>query len=193
VTLADLFGDKQTLIVYGFMFGQQRDRPCLYVYLADEFMGRKDSRHRAVRGFCHARSLADRAADRRQAFARVDEATKLQVYSDNDGDTCDYVSAEDADVPAYNVFTPKSGAIHHFWGGEMGSDMADPGHDQRGALGWEAACRTPFLFDSAAVRPLARHSHRLPRHEQKAPPSERCNRRLITQPTYREATGRTLS
>jgi predicted dithiol-disulfide oxidoreductase (DUF899 family) len=119
--------------------------------------------------------------------------TKLQVYSDNDGDTCDYVSAEDADVPAYNVFTPKSGAIHHFWGGAMGSDMADPGQDQRGALGWEAACRTPFLFDSAAVRPLARHSHRLPRHEQKAPPSERCNRRLITQPTYREASGRTLS
>ena len=28
VTLADLFGDKDTLIIYSYMFGPQRERPC---------------------------------------------------------------------------------------------------------------------------------------------------------------------
>src|SRR5687767_679423 len=28
VTFADLFGDKQTLVVYSYMFGPQRERPC---------------------------------------------------------------------------------------------------------------------------------------------------------------------
>ncbi len=28
VTLADLFGDKNTLIIYSYMFGPQRERPC---------------------------------------------------------------------------------------------------------------------------------------------------------------------
>ena len=28
VMLADLFGDKQTLVIYSYMFGPQRERPC---------------------------------------------------------------------------------------------------------------------------------------------------------------------
>ena len=28
VSLADLFGDRQTLIIYSYMFGPQRERPC---------------------------------------------------------------------------------------------------------------------------------------------------------------------
>src|SRR3954453_16178688 len=28
VTLADLFGDKQTLAIYSYMFGPQREQPC---------------------------------------------------------------------------------------------------------------------------------------------------------------------
>ena len=60
--------------------------------------------------------------------------SKLKVYSDTDGDfTRDYVSAEDADVPAYNVFTRNGGTIRHFWSGEMSGEMADPGQDPRGA------------------------------------------------------------
>jgi predicted dithiol-disulfide oxidoreductase (DUF899 family) len=60
--------------------------------------------------------------------------TKLKLYSDDDGAfTRDYVSAEDADVPAYNVFTREDGAIRHFWSGEMGGETADPGQDPRGA------------------------------------------------------------
>ena len=58
----------------------------------------------------------------------------LRLYSDVSGDfTRDYVSADDADVPAFNVFTRRDGSMRHFWSGEMGSETADPGQDPRGA------------------------------------------------------------
>ena len=58
----------------------------------------------------------------------------LKICSDTSGDyTRDYVSAEDADVPGFSIFTRKSGSIRHFWSGEMGSETADPGQDPRGA------------------------------------------------------------
>jgi predicted dithiol-disulfide oxidoreductase (DUF899 family) len=58
----------------------------------------------------------------------------LKIYSDSSGDyTRDYVSADEADIPAFNVFTRRDGAVRHFWSGEMGSETADPGQDPRGA------------------------------------------------------------
>jgi predicted dithiol-disulfide oxidoreductase (DUF899 family) len=76
----------------------------------------------------------------RAPVARLIEAKKARgwtqhrIYSDPTGDyTRDYVSAEDADVPGYNVFTRRNGSIRHFWAGEMGALTADPGQDPRGA------------------------------------------------------------
>jgi len=76
----------------------------------------------------------------RSPIARLIEAkkargwTRHKVHSDVSGDyTRDYVSAADADVPGYNVFTRRDGVIRHFWGGEMGGVTADPGQDPRGA------------------------------------------------------------
>jgi predicted dithiol-disulfide oxidoreductase (DUF899 family) len=72
--------------------------------------------------------------DRLLAFKRERGWRHLRLYSDTDGGyTRDYVSAEDADVPAYNVFTRRGDTIRHFWSGEMGMKTADPGQDPRGA------------------------------------------------------------
>ena len=39
----------------------------------------------------------------------------LRLYSDTGGDfTRDYVSADDADMPAFNVFSRRDGTIRHF-------------------------------------------------------------------------------
>ena len=57
------------------------------------------------------------------------------MFSDESGDyTRDYVSADDADMPGYNVFVRRDGTISHFWSDEIGFDMADPGQDPRGAV-----------------------------------------------------------
>ena len=72
----------------------------------------------------------------------------LRLYSDLEGDfTRVYVSADDADIPAFNIFSRRDDSIRHFWSGEMGSASADPGQDPRGAPDlmpiWTILDRTP--------------------------------------------------
>jgi predicted dithiol-disulfide oxidoreductase (DUF899 family) len=130
-TLSDLFGDKQTLVIYSYMFGPQREKPCPS---CTSFMGTwaaklADVEQRIAFAFV-ARSPIARLVDAKQARGW----TQHKIYSDASGDyTRDYVSAADADMPGYAVFTRRDGAIRHFWSGEMGSATADPGQDPRGA------------------------------------------------------------
>jgi predicted dithiol-disulfide oxidoreductase (DUF899 family) len=131
VGFADLFGDKQTLVIYSYMFGPQRERPCpMCTSLMSSWEEKVSDIEQRVAFAMVARSPIERLVKAKQARGW----TKLKLYSDTQGDfTRGYVSAEDADVPAYNVFTRKDGAIRHFWSAEMGSETADPGQDPRGA------------------------------------------------------------
>jgi predicted dithiol-disulfide oxidoreductase (DUF899 family) len=131
VRFADLFGDKQTLVVYSYMFGPQRKRPCpRCTTLMSSWDGEAPDIEQRVAFAMTARSPIERLI----AFKRERGWNNLKLYSDIAGDyTRDYVSGEDADVPAFNVFTRKDGAIRHFWAGEMGGTTADPGQDPRGA------------------------------------------------------------
>ena len=128
---ADLFGDKQTLVVYSYMYGPKRKRPCpMCTSLMSAWDGEAPDIEQRVAFAMVARSPIERLA----AFKRERGWRNLKLYSDAGGDyTRDYVSADDADIPAFNVFTRKGGAIRHFWSGEMSADTADPGQDPRGA------------------------------------------------------------
>jgi len=131
VTLTDLFGDKDTLIIYNYMFGPQRQNPCpsctSFMATWDGKMADIDQR---VSFVMVARSPIDRLIAAKQARGW----TRLRIFSDMSGDyTRDYVSAEDDDVPGYTVFTRRDGQIRHFWSGEMSGEMSDPGQDPRGA------------------------------------------------------------
>ena len=51
----------------------------------------------------------------------------LKLYSDTSGEyTRDYVSAEDADMPAYNVFTRRDGLIRLFWSSKAAQRQQTP-------------------------------------------------------------------
>jgi predicted dithiol-disulfide oxidoreductase (DUF899 family) len=132
VTLSDLFGDRDTLAIYSYMFGPQREAPCP---MCTSFMGGfehkiADVRQRVAVAFT-ARSTIDRLIEAKRARGWTD----LPVFSDVTGEyTRAYVSADDADMPAYNVYTRSDGAIRHFWSEEISGDMADPGQDPRGAV-----------------------------------------------------------
>ncbi len=132
VSIDDLFGDHDALVIYSYMFGPQREAPCP---MCTSFMGGfdhkvDDLRQRVAIAFT-ARSSIDRMIAAKQARGWKD----LPIFSDPSGDyTRDYVSAEDADAPALNVFVKRDGVIHHFWSEEVGFDMADPGQDPRGAI-----------------------------------------------------------
>jgi predicted dithiol-disulfide oxidoreductase (DUF899 family) len=130
-SFADLFGDKQTLVAYSYMYGPQRQRPCpMCTSLMSAWDGEAPDIEQPVAFAMVARSPIERLI----AFKQERGWQSLKLYSDPSGEyTRDYVSAEDEDVPAFNVFTRRDGTIRHFWSGEMGFETADPGQDPRGA------------------------------------------------------------
>ena len=130
VSLADLFDGKDTLIIYSYMFGPARKKPCpsCTSYMGTWEQKMADIQQRA--GFVMmARSPIERLIEAKKARGW----THLKMVSDTEGAfTRDYVSAEDADMPGYTVFSRRDGKIRHFWSGEMSGAMADPGQDPRG-------------------------------------------------------------
>jgi predicted dithiol-disulfide oxidoreductase (DUF899 family) len=132
VALSDLFGEHDTLAIYSYMFGPDREAPCpMCTSLMGSFEHKiPDIRQRVAVGFT-ARSPIERLIDAKRARGWIN----MPIFSDVSGDyTRAYVSAEDADVPAYNVFTRKDGVIRHFWSDEISGDMSDPDQDPRGAV-----------------------------------------------------------
>ena len=131
VTFAELFGDKQTLVVYSYMFGPQRNRPCP---MCTSLMSAWDGEARDVEQRVAFAMTARSPIERLLAFKKERGWKNLKLYSDMSGAyTRDYVSAEDADTPAFNVFTRKGGTIRHFWASELSGKTADPDQDSRGA------------------------------------------------------------
>jgi predicted dithiol-disulfide oxidoreductase (DUF899 family) len=128
---SDLFGDKQTLAIYSYMYGPKREQPCpMCTSLLSAWDGEAADVDQRIALVIVARSPIERLV----AFKKERGWRDLKLYSDTGGDyTRDYVSADDADIPAFNVFTRRDGTIRHFWSGEMGAKTADPGQDPRGA------------------------------------------------------------
>ena len=131
VGFADLFGDKPTLVIYSFMYGPQRKQGCP---MCTSQMSAWDGIALHVKQRAAFVMTARSPIERILAYANQRGWENLRLYSDPTGDyTRDYVSAEDADMPGYNVFTRKDGAIRHFWRGEGGKETADPGQDPHDA------------------------------------------------------------
>lgn len=133
VSFADLFGDKQTLLVYSYMFGPQRERPCpMCTSLLSAWEGEARDIEQRIALAVVARSPLERLV----AFKKERGWRDLKLYSDTTGEfSRDYhaLTPEGGDDAGCNVFTRRDGAIRHFWSGEMGFDSADPGQDPRGA------------------------------------------------------------
>ena len=131
ITFEQMFGDKQTLAVYSMMYGPKRERPCP---MCTSLLSAWDGEARDIEQNIALAVVARSPIERLAAFKRERGWRSLKLHADVGGDyTRDYVSKEDADIPAFNVFTRRDGTIRHFWSGEMGATTADPGQDPRGA------------------------------------------------------------
>ncbi len=131
VRISELFGDKDTLVIYSMMFGPQRERACpMCTAMLTSWEGTARNLRERVALAVTARSPVKRLLE----FREERGWQNLQIYSDTKGDyTRAYVSADDGDVPGLTVFTRGDGTVRHFWSGEMSGEMADPGQDPRGA------------------------------------------------------------
>lgn len=132
-SFADLFGGKNTLVVYSYMFGPQRERPCpMCTSLLSAWDGEVPDILQRVALAVVARSPIERLV----AFKRERGWRHLPLYQDVSGEfSRDYhaLTENGGDDAAFNVFTRNGGTIRHFWGGEMNGASADPGQDPRGA------------------------------------------------------------
>ena len=132
VKFSELFGKHDTLVIYNYMFGPERERPCP---MCTAFLGPLDANAADILQRVGLAVVARSPIERLVAFKRERGWRHLPLYCDvTEEFGRDYGSwTKDGDNPGYNVFTRKDGVIRHFWGGEMGGVTADPGQDPRGA------------------------------------------------------------
>jgi predicted dithiol-disulfide oxidoreductase (DUF899 family) len=134
VGLPELFGDKDTLFVYNWMYGPKRQRPCpMCTALLSSLNGNADHIRQRI-----ALAVVGLSPIERQIAFKVERGwTHLPMYADVNGNfSRDYHAIMDdgTDTAAQNVFVRRDGTIRLFWGEEMGFGTADPGQDPRGAV-----------------------------------------------------------
>jgi predicted dithiol-disulfide oxidoreductase (DUF899 family) len=131
VRFTTLFGGRETLMVYSMMYGPQRKSPCpSCTSFLSAWNGTAVNLRERVAIAVTARSPIERLRE----FKMQRGFRNLPFLSDASGDyTRTYVSAEDADIPGFSVFTRRDGKVCHFLSGEMSGEMSDPGQDPRGA------------------------------------------------------------
>jgi predicted dithiol-disulfide oxidoreductase (DUF899 family) len=145
VRLSELFGDKETLMVYSMMFGPQRKSACPSCSsFLSSWNGVAVNLRERVAMAVTARSPIERLAE----YKKQRGLGNLRFFSDGSGNyTRIYVNADDADVPGFSVFTRRDRKIRHFYSGEMSGAMSDPGQDPRGApdmdMLWQMLDYTP--------------------------------------------------
>jgi predicted dithiol-disulfide oxidoreductase (DUF899 family) len=131
--LAGLFGDKQTLLIYSYMFGPQRERPCP---MCTANLGAVDRNARDFEQRAALAVVARSPLERLLAVKAERGWQALRLYTDlNEAYSRDYLGLEPdgSESGVLNVFTRRDGVIRHFWMDEITPDAADPGQDQRGS------------------------------------------------------------
>src|ERR1700677_3172361 len=130
---AGLFGDKETLGVYSYMFGPERARPCP---MCTNTLGAWEGNAADIGQRISLAVVARSPIERLLRWKHDRGWRDLKLYSDLNGAySRDYFGLlpNGSEMPSFNVFTRRDGTIRHFWGGEMTHATADPAQDPRGA------------------------------------------------------------
>jgi predicted dithiol-disulfide oxidoreductase (DUF899 family) len=125
VKFSELFGDKDTLLLYSFMFGPNWDKPCpSCTSLVDGF----DRAWYSVSRNSAFAAIAKAPAHRINAWARQRGWSQIPLLSGSHSSyQTDYKCQEsdDMQLPVMHVFRREGGNISHFWGTETMSNHVD--------------------------------------------------------------------
>ena len=119
VKFSELFGDKDTLLLYSFMFGPGWDNPCpSCTSLVDGF----DRTWYQVAQNAAFVAIAKAPAERINAWAKERGWSQIPLVSGFESPyQADYQCQEESDdmqLPVMHVFRKQAGKIFHFWGTE---------------------------------------------------------------------------
>jgi predicted dithiol-disulfide oxidoreductase (DUF899 family) len=131
VRLSELFGDKQTLVLYSYMYGPKMERPCpSCTSMLDSLDGEAPHISQRVALAVVARSPIERlraaAAERGWRHLRLVSSAHNSYHPDYMGET-----AEGDQQPILNVFSRRGGEIRHTWASELMFAPSEPGQDPR--------------------------------------------------------------
>ena len=147
VGLSHLFGEHDTLVVYFWMYGPDRERPCpMCTNFLGGANGNADIKQRAA-----FRILGRSSVERQQAFAVERGWQDLDFVQVGDDFARDHGGLDEEkgwEFPLYIVFRKDdAGTVRYFYAAEMPAEAADPGQDPRGAVDfaplWNVLDTTP--------------------------------------------------
>jgi predicted dithiol-disulfide oxidoreductase (DUF899 family) len=126
VKFSELFGDKDTLLLYSFMYGPNWDNPCpSCTSLVDGF----DRTWYQVDQNAAFVAIAKAPAKKINAWAKKRGWSQIALVSGfNSPYQADYKcqgASDDMQWPVMHVFKKKNGKIFHFWGTEMSGNHVD--------------------------------------------------------------------
>jgi predicted dithiol-disulfide oxidoreductase (DUF899 family) len=127
VKFSELFADKNTLLLYSFMFGPNWDNPC--PSCTSLVVGFDRSWYQVTHSGAAFAAIAKAPADRINAWAKKRGWSQIALVSGSDSPyQADYKCQEDSDdmqLPVMHAFTRRDGKIFHFWGTEVTANHLD--------------------------------------------------------------------
>jgi predicted dithiol-disulfide oxidoreductase (DUF899 family) len=133
VGLAELFGDKDTLVTYFWMYGPQRERPCP---MCTNWLGAVNGNAADIKQRVALKILGRSPVERQYAFAQQRgwrDLNFVQTVGDDYARDLGLLNADGSENPALVVFSRKGDEVRLFWSSGMTREMADPGQDPRDA------------------------------------------------------------
>jgi predicted dithiol-disulfide oxidoreductase (DUF899 family) len=146
VKLSELFGEHPSILLYSFMYGPERDRPCPgCTHTLDAIDGSAPHAEQRLPIYIVAKSPLARLVE----WARERAWQNLQLLStagnnysrDYFGDTSGfgpamraergYEAGKNWDEPMYNVFRKDGDTVRHFWGSELVFAPEEQGQNHR--------------------------------------------------------------
>jgi len=147
VGLLDLFGDKDTLVTYFWMYGPQRERPCP---MCTNLLGSLNGNAADIKQHVALKVLGRSPVERQFAFAQERgwrDLNFVQTVGDDYAKDLGVLLPDGSEYPALIVYRRDGDKVRLFWASEMTREMADPGQDPRDApdLGvlWSVLDLTP--------------------------------------------------
>ncbi len=133
VGLLELFGDKNTLVTYFWMYGPQRERPCP---MCTNWRGSVNGNAADIKQRAALKILGRSPLERQYAFARERgwrDLNFVQTIGDDYAKDLGVLRPDGSECPALVVFKRDGREVRLFWASEMKKEMADPGQDPRDA------------------------------------------------------------
>ena len=133
VGLVDLFGDKDALVTYFWMYGPQRERPCP---MCTNWLGAVNGNAADIKQRVALKILGRSPVERQVRFAQERGWKHLdfvQTVGDDYAGDLGLINDDGSENPALIVFKRDGDEVRLFWASEMTREMADPGQDPRDA------------------------------------------------------------